>query len=56
MMKAHVTHDQVLNAIQKFQAQGGIIHKLPEQKIIRAEMLGEEKHNPFETLTNIMPM
>ena len=47
--EAHVSEKQVLEAIQRFQARGGLIKKLPAETIPPALLVGA-RHGCFEPL------
>ncbi len=49
-----VSHQQVTDAIKKFEEGGGIIHKLPDQQLVDRPIIGKEKYHNFESLTSFI--
>jgi len=48
-----VSHQEVFAAIQKFVREGGLIKKLPEQSAKRRDIIGDDKYEMYETVSNI---
>lgn len=49
------THQEVIKAVRKFLEHGGIIEQLPDQKSEQMVVIGGEKYEEFESLTDIIP-
>ena len=54
MSKQKITQDEIAQAIAKFQASGGIINRLPEQRYQSTKYVGAEKSGGFETLSSFL--
>ena len=52
--KQTVSHRDVRDAVQQFVKQGGMIAKLPDQKQIRDDYVGAEKHDTYEPLSTFV--
>ena len=52
--KKNVTHQDVREAVRQFVHDGGMIAKLPEQKQVRADYVGSDKHDAYEPLTTFV--
>jgi hypothetical protein len=52
--KHKLTQEEIAQAIKKFQASGGIINKLPEQRYTSTKYVGAEKSGGFETLSSFL--
>ena len=50
MKKKSPTKHEIARAIKKFSDAGGIIHQLPEQKFTAQRVVGEEKHQVYESI------
>ena len=46
--KIKITEMEILKAIQKFQMEGGLIRQLPDEVVLRSNIVGR-KHGMFET-------
>jgi len=49
-----VSHDDVQRALQRFLKDGGIIHHLPEQESRGHHMVGGDKYQDYEKLSNLV--
>ncbi len=54
MNKQQITQEELSQAIQKFQASGGIINKLPEQRYTSTKFVGADKSGGFESLSSFL--
>ena len=50
MAKKKLTKQEIAAAIQKFQKNGGNIKKLPDQRYAATAVVGEEKHQVYESI------
>ena len=50
-----VTHQDVRRALRKFLDDGGMIVQLPEQKSEQPVVVGGEKYDEYDSLTDILP-
>ena len=48
-----VSHQEIHAALQKFVRDGGLIKKLPEQSAKRRDVLGEDKYEMYEAVSNL---
>ena len=49
-----ISHQDVREAIRKFEAKGGIIHHLPEQLSLHRPVIGNEKYHNYESLASFI--
>ena len=49
-----ISHQDVREAIRKFEAKGGIIHKLPDQLSMNRPVIGHEKYHNYESLASFL--
>ena len=49
--KEAVSHQDVVEAVQQFIREGGMIAKLPEQKQVRADYVGNDRYDTYEPLS-----
>ena len=52
--KKAITQEEVALAIKKFQENGGIIVKLPDQEFKSHKVVGSEKYQNFESISNLI--
>ena len=53
MKKNNVSHQEVQAAIQRFVRKGGLIEKLPEQSAKRRDVIGEDKYEMYEMVSDL---
>ncbi|MDH5752847.1 MAG: hypothetical protein OEZ59_10585 [Deltaproteobacteria bacterium] len=53
MKKKTISHQEINQAIKNFLTEGGLIKKLPDQEVKRQEVIGEDKYEIYEPLSNL---
>ena len=51
--KEKITHPEISSALQQFINEGGIINHLPDQEYQMAQMVGEDKYDVYEHLSDL---
>lgn len=46
-----ITHEDIATALKRFQAEGGMIRELPEERTPVSTAVGEERYSAYEPLT-----
>ena len=51
--KTMITPQEIAVALRQFISRGGVIHHLPDQKYQIAKMIGDEKYQVYESISDL---
>ena len=51
--KTRITQQEIAAALRQFIGRGGVIHHLPDQKYQIAKMIGDEKYQVYESISDL---